>query len=160
MTILTALYLLLKDALWSGVAALGFAILFNVPVRTLFACAFGGALAHLVRTVTMDWGLTIEAATLVGATVAGFLGEVFARRWYAPSTVFTVPSVIPMVPGVYAYNTMIGILHLTSVPQTAGSQVLVETAINGSKTLVIVFALAFGIAAPKLLVYYKKHQVG
>jgi hypothetical protein len=38
--------------------------------------------------------------------------------------------------------------------------VLVETAINGSKTLVIVFALAFGIAAPKLLVYYKKHQVG
>ena len=152
MSLQDALMTLIRDGLWSGVAALGFAMLFNVPVRALYACAMGGAIAHLVRTLMSEWGMPIEAATLAGATVAGFLGEVFARRWHAPAPVFTVPALIPMVPGVFAYNTMIGILQLTSAGATEGGPLLVETAINGSKTLLIVLALAAGIAAPKLLV--------
>lgn len=153
MTLFDAIMFLLRDGIWSGVAALGFAILFNVPVRTLFACAMGGAIAHLVRTLLMEWYVTIAVATLVGAIVAGFLGELFARRWYAPTPVFTVPAVIPMVPGVYAYNTMIGIVQLSSLDAENGLAVLSETAVNGSKALLIVFALAFGLAIPKLLVH-------
>jgi uncharacterized membrane protein YjjB (DUF3815 family) len=144
--------LLLRDVLWSGVASLGFAILFNVPRRVLFACAIGGAIGHIIRTLLMEWGVGMEAATLMGSTVVGFLGEVGARRWHAPAPVFTVPALIPMVPGTLAYRAMMGLLTLASAGTAAGAALLLETAVNASKALLIVVALAMGTAAPKMLI--------
>ena len=66
---------------WASIAALGFAILFNVPRRTLFACALSGALAYGIRTLLTNSGLLgIEAATLFGAAAVGFLGVSFGHR--------------------------------------------------------------------------------
>ena len=45
------LWLLAKDAFWSAIPAVGFAMLFNVPPRMLKYCAMGGALAHSLRTL-------------------------------------------------------------------------------------------------------------
>lgn len=154
MNIPEALLFVLRDMLWSGVAALGFAMLFNVPVRTLAACAIGGAIGHIIRTLLMKWGVSIETATLAGATVVGFLGEMFARRWLAPASVFTVPAVIPMVPGTFAYRTMIGLLALSEASATGASAdllLLMDVAVHASKTMLILLALAMGIAAPALL---------
>jgi uncharacterized membrane protein YjjB (DUF3815 family) len=142
------LWMLAHDAFWSGVASLGFAILFNVPVRTLLACALCGASGHAVRTLLMQFGVGIELATLAGATLIGLLGELFARRWHAPASVFTVPGVIPLIPGTFAYSTMIGLIELTT---GAGEAVLLETAVNAIKTMLILASLASGIAAASLV---------
>jgi uncharacterized membrane protein YjjB (DUF3815 family) len=147
------LWLLGRDAFWSGVASLGFAILFNVPVRTLLACALCGASGHAVRTLLMELGIGIELATLVGAALVGVFGELFARRWHAPASVFTVPGVIPMIPGTFAYGTMIGLVELAS---GAGEAVLLETAVNAIKTLLILASLASGIAAASML--FQRHH--
>jgi uncharacterized membrane protein YjjB (DUF3815 family) len=147
------LWLLASDAFWSGMAALGFAILFNVPVRTLLACALCGASGHATRTLLMQFGVGIELATLAGATLIGVLGELFARRWHAPASVFTVPGVIPLIPGTFAYSTMIGLIELTS---GGGEAVLLETAINAVKTLLILAALASGIAAASLIFHRRR----
>jgi uncharacterized membrane protein YjjB (DUF3815 family) len=40
---------LLKQSAWAGVAALGFAILFNVPPRRLWVCALNASLAFAAR---------------------------------------------------------------------------------------------------------------
>lgn len=76
------------DALWAGVAALGFAILFNVPVRTLPACFVNGTLGHALRTLLMHYGVGIEAATLAGSVLIGFLGVGCARLWNAPPRLY------------------------------------------------------------------------
>ncbi len=145
------LWLLLKDAFWSGIAALGFAILFNMPVRALAGCAFCGAVGHTIRTVLLQAGLEIELATLFAALVVGLLGYRFARHWHTPSTVFAITGAIPMVPGTFAYNTMIGLLKLASSAAGADEGLLLETVISAIKTLLIVGALTVGIAAPALL---------
>lgn len=146
------LLLLLRDAFWSAVAALGFAVLFNVPRRTLSGCAIGGAIGHALRTLLMtEAGWTIELATLISAAVIGFLGEFFARRWRTPVTIFTVPGVIPMVPGSFAFGTMISLLELTNLGVFGGTPVLVEASVNFIKTGLILGAIAGGIAAPSLL---------
>lgn len=142
---------LLQDAFWSAVGALGIAILFNVPVRTLPACAFGGAAGYTVRAALVSAGLNVEAATLAGATVVGFLGIFFARRWYAPTSIFTVSAAIPLVPGVYAFQTMLGVLRVASADASTGLPVLLETSINAVHTILILAAIAIGIAAPSLL---------
>lgn len=154
MTLPALLWFILRDAFWSGVAALGFATLFNVPVRTLGACALTGAAGHVMRTLLLEAGLSIEAATLAGATVVGLLGELFARHWHAPTPVFTVPGVIPLVPGAFAYRTMIGVLNLALRPD-ASATLLLETAVTAITTVLILGAIAFGIAAPSLL--FRRH---
>jgi uncharacterized membrane protein YjjB (DUF3815 family) len=149
---------ILEDALWSGVAALGFAIMFNVPVRTLLACALCGASGHAIRTALLQTEVGIELATLCGATVIGVLAELFARRWNAPATVFAVPGLIPMVPGTFAYSTMIGLLELTRVGAAASPTLLADVATNAVKTGLIVTALAVGIIAPGTLAWLRRPQ--
>lgn len=139
----------LQNTFWSGLAALGFAMLFNVPVRTLAACAFCGAAGYLVRTVGLEMGAQIEVAVLAGATVVGFLGMVFARIWKAPAPVFTVPGAIPMVPGSFAFKAMIGVVQLAHLG--TGSELLTETVVFATKATLILGAIAIGIAVPKLL---------
>lgn len=141
----------LQDAFWSALAAAGFAILFNVPRRALPGCAVGGAVGHAIRTVLIHLGLDIALATLIGATIIGFLGMYFARRWKLPATIFTVSAAVTMVPGTFAYNTMIGILEVSSASPETGNVALVQASINAIKTGLILGAIAVGIVAPTLL---------
>jgi uncharacterized membrane protein YjjB (DUF3815 family) len=150
---------LLVDAFWSAVAALGFAILFNIPKRTLWACALMGATGYTLRAVLLNLGLTIELATLTGAAAIGFLGTFMARRFHMPIVIFTIPSAIPLVPGTFAFRTMIGILQLTNQSLLDDALILTEATTNGIKTGLILAALAAGIAAPKLLFQRRKPVV-
>lgn len=143
--------ILIRDAFWSGIAALGFAMLFNVPRRTLPGCMIAGAAGHTLRTVLMNGGATIEGATLVGATCVGFLTLYFGRWWHTPPVIFAVCGVIPMIPGRFAYGTMIGLFRLAEMGSAAPDGVLIEVSVNAVKTGLILGALAVGIAAPTLL---------
>lgn len=148
--------LLLRDALWSAVAAAGFAVLFNVPRRTLPGCAIAGAVGHGLRTLLVEWGVTLEPATLAGAVVVGFLAEFFARRWQTPSPVFTVPGVIPLVPGSFAFRALIGLIQITDLGTFGGAPVLVDAAVNAIRTGLILATIAAGTAAPSLL--FQRHK--
>ncbi len=145
------LQVLLEDAFWSAVAATGFAILFNVPPRALPGCALAAAIGHALRSWLMQLGLPIEPATLLAATVIGFMGVSLARRLQSPTAIFTVPAVIPMVPGTFAFRAMLGILEITNMGVFGSTPVLVEAGVNGVKTGLILAALAGGIIAPRLL---------
>ncbi|MCB0210253.1 MAG: threonine/serine exporter family protein [Anaerolineae bacterium] len=153
---MSLVWLLLHDGFWSAVAALGFAMLFNVPIRTLPACALGGALGHITRTLGMELGLSISAATFFGATVVGFFGHFAARRWQAPSTVFTVPGVIPMVPGSLAFQTMMTLIRISETGPGIDSTMLASAAVNALRTGLILGGLAVGVIAPRLIFYRRQ----
>ncbi len=145
----------LQNAFWAGIAATGFAILFNVPVRTLPVCAFCGAFAHTLRAILIYYGVSIEAGTLIGATMVGLIGEYFSHKVHTPASVFTIPGVIPMVPGTYAFKTMMGVIHLTYADPDNNSQLLMDTVTNGIKTGIILSCLSLGIAVMHII--FKKH---
>jgi uncharacterized membrane protein YjjB (DUF3815 family) len=147
----------LESIWWAGIAAFGFAVLFNVPRRTLLACALSGSFAFAVRILLVEFKLLpFEAATLVAATSVSFLGVAFGRFWRAPALVFIIPGVIPMVPGALAFRTMIDVLVLTADPTTANAAAMTAAAVNGIKMLLITGALAGGVAVPSLLL--RRHR--
>ena len=151
------LALFLEKAFWAGIAALGFAVLFNVPRRTLLACALCGSFAYAVRAALVEFEvLSFEAATLVAATAVSFLGTAFGRFWHAPALVFIIPGVIPMVPGALAFRTMISLIVLTTDHIPADQATLMAVAVNGIKTILITGALAGGVAVPSLLL--RRHR--
>ncbi len=111
----------------------------------------GGALAHSLRTLLIHYGMTIEWATLAAATTVGFVCVYWSRRLLAPRPVFSVASIIPMIPGSYAFKTMIAVVELNI---SGVSMELIQSAVeNGLKSIFIVGALSFGLAIPSLVVY-------
>jgi uncharacterized membrane protein YjjP (DUF1212 family) len=67
-----------QDAVFSALAALGYAFLFNVPARMAWACVLCGVASHTTRTLFVHLGIDIIAGTLIGALAAGFLAQGFA----------------------------------------------------------------------------------
>jgi len=146
--------LVLREVFWAAVAAGGFAFLFNVPRRALLVCALGGALGSLVRTLLVGSGTNIVVATLAGSAAIGFYGQFLARRWRMPAAVFTISSAIPLVPGIFAFQAMIGFLQVTTTAPTSPLLLqarLVEAGVNVLTTSLLLGAIATGIAAPALL---------
>jgi uncharacterized membrane protein YjjB (DUF3815 family) len=151
------LFTLLNDALFSAIPAIGFAMLFNVPRRFLPYCAMAGAIGHSCRTLLMSIDMPIEWATFSAAAIIGVVTIGFAKRHMAPPLMYSVAAVIPMIPGTYAFNTMIALVQM--IPQTQISSELTAAVIyNGLKTVFILGALAVGLAMPSL-VYYRTRPI-
>lgn len=154
------LLLITQDAFWSGLAAAGFAVLFNVPPRLLWGCVLVGACGHATRTALIELtGVAIEPATLFAASVVGFMAQALAKRTKAPTPVFAISGAIPMVPGLFAYSAMIGIIQATIGTPPDAADLLVEAAINFIRVALILGALATGIVLPTLLFFRDKPVV-
>jgi len=150
-TVLELLNFSIQDVLWSGIAALGFAILFNVPRRLLAGCFLSGAIGHTLRTMLMNAGASVEFSTLIGAVAVGFVSVNLSNRYSVPASIFTVTGAIPLVPGVFAYQTIVVLLSATSAPGDQSVELLAAAGINGVRTALVLSAIAFGITAPTLI---------
>lgn len=142
-----------EKGFWAGFAALGFAILFNVPQRTLIIIWAMGALGGLTKFLLLGFEVNIALSSLAGASLIGVLSVYAAHNKQAPPLVFSIPSVIPMVPGAFAYRMMLGCMELagTSTNSQTYLNTLAETTNNGLKALFILIALSAGVAIPMLV---------
>jgi len=133
-------------------AAIGFAILFNVPRRTIFPIWCLGALGGLIKFTAMNYDLGIVFASFLGAVGIAIVAIQMAHMRNSPPLVFSIPSVIPMIPGVFAYKFMLGMIALTSIEKTdIYLQTLIETVNNGAKMMFVLISLGTGVAIPMLL---------
>ncbi len=143
---------ILEKSVWAGIAAIGFAILFNVPRRVIFSIWALGALGGLIKFSAMQFDIRIVFASFLSATAIGILSIQMAHKRNSPPLVFFVPSVIPMIPGVFAYKMMLGLIALANIENTdVFTQTLMETVKNGATAMFILISLGTGVAIPMLL---------
>lgn len=143
---------ILIKGFWAGFAAIGFAILFNVPRRTIFPIWCIGAMGGLIKFTVMSFEISVVFASFFGAVAVGIVAIQMAHLKDSPPLVFSIPSVIPMIPGIFAYKFMLGMIALTSIENAdAYVQTLVETVNNGAKMMFVLIALGTGVAIPMLL---------
>ena len=142
-------WVLPERCLWAATAALGFAILFTVPRRALRAVAALAIIGYAIRAIGLSHGFELPIATLIASCSMGLLSIPFAHRVHTPTTVFMAPAVIPMVPGVFAYRTMMGMLEISS-SGSPSVDLLASTASNGLVAGFTLLALALGVSLPSL----------
>ncbi len=148
---------LLQNMMLAAIAAVGFALVFNVPRSALKYCAAGGAIGRGLRFLLITLGLPIEPATFVAASVVSLLGVYIAQRVRAHPKVFTVAAMIPMIPGVAFFTALLAVVEIQRRGLTPE---LLNTAItSGLRAAFIVAALAVGLALPGLLIYRRKPVV-
>ncbi len=141
---------ILYKAFWCGCGALGFAVLFNTPSRALFAIFLCGFTAGLIKFTIIhpDVGGGIILASLIAASAVGFASIPVSHWRHVPPIIISIPSVIPFVPGSYAYRAMLGLIKFINQTEV---EVLTKTVHNGAMTFFIVMVLALGVTLPMLL---------
>ena len=140
---------ILFKAFWCGCAALGFGILFNVPRKNLAEVWMGGAIVGLIKfSVLIYISPSIILASFLAALILGIYSMVIALVRHEPQMIVAIPSVIPLVPGVFAYRTMFGLIKLTGNVGPDFARTLSETVHNGILTLFIIMAFTIGVIIP------------
>ena len=144
--------ILLYKSIWGGIAALGFAALFNVPVRSLFHIFLFGSIGVLIKFALLHYSFNIAFASLSGAVAIGFLSIPAAHYKHTPPLIFYIPAVIPMIPGILAYRMILGLITLTGNPKSPTyNATLLETVNYGLKVVFILISLSVGVVIPMLL---------
>ena len=135
---------------WCGCAALGFAILFNTPARALVAIWLVGFVAGIAKFAFLDAsvGLGIIGSTLVAAFFVGVFSNPLSKLRLVPDIVIAIPSLIPLVPGVFAYRAMMGLIKLAKYDEQHYSSIITDTIYNGVMTLFVVCAIVLGLLLP------------
>jgi uncharacterized membrane protein YjjB (DUF3815 family) len=88
------------------IATLAFGVVFNVPVRYLLLGALAGTIGWFIYK---SLGAA-NSAVFFASLGIGILAEAGARIFRVPVLIIAVPGIIPLVPGVDAYFTMIALV--------------------------------------------------
>jgi len=144
--------LMLIDGLLAAIDAIGFAVISNPPRKAIFVSAILAALGHSLRLFLIKSGLDISLSTFVAATFIGLLSMLFARIIRCPAEVFSFPSLLPMIPGMFAYRTILSLIRfMQSTDGIKAQGFMLDFFHNGLTTLFILLALVVGVSLPILL---------
>ncbi len=140
-------------ALAAAIAAMGFSMIFNIPKRLLWVVAVGGILAICTRNfVNYSLGLGPVIGSFSGSFIVSLIA-VEAVRWFnVPNHVLTIPSVIPMIPGVLMYRSMLGLVNMHGVVGEVTSVFY-----NGITSALIIVCISLGVAIPNIMA--RRYQV-
>lgn len=111
---------ILLDGLMAAIAATGFAVISNPPRRAIAVSAVLAAVGHAFRFYMLhSWTIDISSATFIAAFTIGMLGVMTAKLVKCPAEIFAFPSLLPMIPGVYAYKTILALMQFMQENQDA-----------------------------------------
>lgn len=97
---------LLKYFIICLLATFFFAIIFKVPNKALLPSSLLGAFGYILFLCLSSDASNYMSAYFIATLAITICSEILARIMKMPATVFTVPAIIPLVPGVGLYTTM------------------------------------------------------
>ena len=112
------------------------AILCNVPRRNILLAGFAGMLGMLIKDqFSLLYPDAALASVFLGSSAVAVYSEIMARLRKTPATIFSIPGIFPLVPGVDAYHTI----------QLLAEQNYTEAMAYGVSTAAKASLIAFGI---------------
>lgn len=133
-------------AIAAAISAMGFSMIFNIQRRLLWVVALGGIIAVCTRNfVNFELGM----GPVIGSFMGGFIVSLIAIKavhWFhVPNHVLTIPSVIPMIPGVLMYRSLLAFINMKGV---VGEVTLAMS--NGINASLIILCISLGVAVPNI----------
>ncbi|MDD4296090.1 MAG: threonine/serine exporter family protein [Ruminiclostridium sp.] len=112
------------------------AILCNVPRRNILLAGFAGMIGMLIKDqFSLLYPDAAFVSVFLGSSAVAVYSEIMARLRKTPATIFSIPGIFPLVPGVDAYRTI----------QLLSEQNYAEATAYGVATAAKASLIAFGI---------------
>ena len=118
------------------VGSLGFALIFGMRRRYLFAASLGALLGWGVYLISDALLQSSFLPPLFAAAFALTYSEMMAKALKTPATLFVIPAIIPLVPGGSLYYTMSYAVHRD----------VANARLYGTRTMETALAIAAGIS--------------
>ncbi len=154
---------ILFDGLFGGLAAIGFAAVSVPPRRAFPPIVILAAVGHGFRFMLMhNFNVDIVGASFTAAMLVGFMSYAFGRWWVAcPMTVLYIPALLPMIPGMYAYNAVLGLVNFVIHHKDAAEALKYMQGYQTNLTIAItvLFALGVGSALPVFLLHKSSYTL-
>lgn len=132
----------------SIVGSVGYAIMFRTPKYFLPYIGIGGFLSVGIKNILIIYfNFSIIGATLISAIILSLLTLKLSRHIKTSSLIIAIPSVIPLVPGVFLYRFIFAILHINTLTSSS----FLEAIQSGITAILIIFAIAVGISIPNIV---------
>jgi uncharacterized membrane protein YjjP (DUF1212 family) len=145
------------DAVLAGVAACGFGAFYNAPWRVLWVSILCGVVGHGLRYVCLDY-MSVETATLFGCLAIGVIANAAADRLHLPFSSLAFAGAVPMMPGVFIYQSIAGAIRLSA--GTVVDPILAATTVALSfKSMFVIGAIALGLLIGARLAHWA-HRSG
>lgn len=94
------------QSIFSFIACYGYSIICNAPRKELLYCGINGFFGWFFYVLVMMQSGSPTSATLVATMVVTAVSRFFSYHREAPSILYHIPGVLPLVPGAAVYNTM------------------------------------------------------
>lgn len=145
------------DGFFAAIASIGFAVISNPPRKAILVSAFLAAVGHGLRYCLLhSTSLDIASASFIAAFSIGMLSIFFAKKIHCPAEVFSFPSLLPMIPGMFAYKTILALVKFIQCKDDSASvDIIVAIFRNGLTATFVMFALVVGVAVP-MFIFHKQ----
>lgn len=134
---------LLMEFFASMFATIGFAYNFSCPKKTIFLSGISGAVAWIALKLalqTFDKPASMYLGNFIGAFLVGAMGEIFARIFKTPSSIFIIPGITTLCPGAAMYYSIL--YFAQGNPEMATNKI--------REVMAIAVILAFGLLISSL----------
>jgi uncharacterized membrane protein YjjB (DUF3815 family) len=145
------IHFLIHQAFFGGIAAAGFAVLFNCAPRMLPLCFGAGALALATRTAGQDLGGSLAVSSFFAALLLAILDKLWQDFPSPRGSILAVVGAIPMVPGSLAAKVFISVFAFLRTGQSLGIEPTIATWDNLLMLLFTLAAIGTGLALPSLI---------
>jgi uncharacterized membrane protein YjjP (DUF1212 family) len=132
------------DAALAGVAACGFGAFYNAPWRVLWVSILCGVVGHGLRYLCLDY-MSVEISTLFACLAIGLIANAAADRLHLPFSAVAFAGAVPMMPGVFIYQSIAGAMRLSAVGTAADPALAAATLALSFKSVFVVGAIAIGL---------------
>ncbi|WP_346884172.1 threonine/serine exporter family protein [Clostridium sp. UBA4395] len=126
------------------IGSLGFALLFNIKKERILYASIGGIITWCIYLLSFYYCNDIFISNMIASILGTAYSELLARIHKAPTTVFLLPSIVPLVPG--------GSLYYSMSYAVTGNKIKFDLyALNTLKTSL---GIAVGIIVVSVVVYH------
>lgn len=142
----------IKDALLAAMAAIGFGAISRIPRRAFLWCGLIAAAGHSLRYLLMQpmlGEMHILGATTLASLFIGSLAVFASPLAKTPAEAYLFPSLLPMIPGIYAYKSFGGaVMCILGSDRQAFDFYFYQFSQNGFICLAIILSMVVGATLP------------
>lgn len=128
------------------VAVYTMSVVMNLPKKFLWMAGSIASVSWLVYLIFTDYEAGLGFSTFMATAVSAFISHLLARRQKAPVTMFLIPGILPLVPGVNTYRIA---YHLIQKNYAKASFYL-----NATLTVAGMIAIAIFVIDSGFRIYY------
>ena len=138
---------LLLDIGLAGVAACAFGAFYNAPWRVLWISIACGVVGHGIRWLCLSEGMSVTLSTSLACAAIGVMANIAAERLRLPFSAISFAGAVPMMPGVFMYQSLAGAIQLGVAGQAADPARLAVTVALIFKAAFVVIGMVIGLLA-------------